>query len=528
MLLLLAGILVFIYGVILRGDSGDWTSRARWRAGPVPGVPFFIVVWHAGEAAVRLERFPTAAVWGQRQRTGTTAMGTTAPPLELEDAAYRRDLGTGLVLRWSVVADLERLATLYGGVFSAGPDAPPDAHIQIHVGDMMSGRHPLIAPTDFALVEDGGSGAVVAAACLMAQTWRYEGIPIPVGRPEIVATAPEYRNRGLMRAIFALLHARSAARGNLAMGITGIYHYFRQFGYEYALDLSGGPDIALSALPTLPADEVEPYTLRPAAVADIPQLVALYERQSASVALSTGIDADYWRWQLEGMATTERWAIDMIVAGGEATARPCGYVVSARQRPLLRDDDLEVLALAIEPEVSLPALVPSLLRALGTLPAVPGAPPPTRLVFSLGRSHPAYALFGPHLAAALRRRYAWYVRVPDPAALVRHLTPALECRLAASPAAGYSGALHLDFYRGGLRLALEHGRLVAVENWQVAPWDEAQAGFPALVFVQLLFGYRGLDALLDIYPDVWCADDASYAVLQGLFPARPSWVQYLD
>jgi len=459
-------------------------------------------------------------------------MSTT--PQSLGDAAYRRDLGAGLVLRWSVAADLERLAALYSGVFREGPDAPPDAYVQTRVGDMRSGRHPLIAPTDFALVEDTASGAVVAAACLMAQTWRYEGIPLPVGRPEIVATAPEYRNRGLMRAIFALLHARSAARGDLALGITGIYHYFRQFGYEYALDLNGGPDIALSALPALGAGVTEPYILRSATVADIPRLMALDERQSADAAVSTGIDAAYWRWRLDGMAAAdmERPAVHMIVATGAAAVRPCGYVATARRRPLLRDDDLEVLALAVEPEAPLPALVPSLLRALGslapTLPAVSEAPPLARLVFSLGRSHPVYALFGPRLGPTLRRRYAWYVRVPNLPAFVRHVAPALERRLAASPAAGYSGALHLDFYQSGLRLALEQGRLVAVEEWRVPPWGEAQAGVPALVFLQLLFGYRSLDALRDIYPDVWTADDTSHAVLQALFPERPSWVQYLD
>ncbi len=447
------------------------------------------------------------------------------------DAAHRRDLGAGLVLRWSAAADLERLAALYGGVFREGPDAPPDAFVQTRVGDLMSGRHPLIAPTDVVLVQDTASGAVAAAACLMAQTWRYEGIPLSVGRPEIVATAPEYRNRGLMRAIFALLHARSAARGDLALGITGIYHYFRQFGYEYALDLSGGPDIALPALPALDAGAAEPYTLRPATVADIPRLMALYERQSADAAVSTGIDAAYWRWQLDGMAAAdmERPSLHMIVASEAGAAQPCGYVATARLRPLLRDDDLEVLALAVEPEVSLPALTPSLLRALGALaPAVPEAPPLARLMFSLGRSHPVYALFGPRLAPTPRRRYAWYVRVPNLLGFVRHVAPALERRLAASPAAGYSGALHLDFYRSGLRLALEQGRLAAVEEWRVPPWGEAQAGVPALVFLQLLFGYRSLDALRDIYPDVWTAADVSHAVLQGLFPERPSWVQYLD
>ncbi len=76
----------------------------------------------------------------------------------------------------------------------------------------------------------------------MRQTWEYDGITFPVGRPEAVATKVAYRNRGLIRAIFGLLHARCDERGDLAVGITGIYYYYRQFGYEYALDLGGEPE----------------------------------------------------------------------------------------------------------------------------------------------------------------------------------------------------------------------------------------------------------------------------------------------
>jgi hypothetical protein len=34
---------------------------------------------------------------------------------------------------------------------------------------------------------------------LISQIWAYEGIPFGVGRPELVGTLPEYRNRGLVR-----------------------------------------------------------------------------------------------------------------------------------------------------------------------------------------------------------------------------------------------------------------------------------------------------------------------------------------
>ena len=42
-----------------------------------------------------------------------------------------------------------------------------------------------------------------------------------------------------MRKQFDVIHAVSAQRGELMQGITGIPWYYRQFGYEMALDLEG-------------------------------------------------------------------------------------------------------------------------------------------------------------------------------------------------------------------------------------------------------------------------------------------------
>src|SRR5690606_27574400 len=131
-------------------------------------------------------------------------------PPSMSDPTYRRRLGGGLVLRWSEASDTERLVELYSYVFRNKPDAPLNERLSAWVRDLMSGRHPLITPGDFALVEDTDRGMIVAATCLLSQTWEYGGIPFPVGRPEIVASHPDYRNRGLIRAVFELIHARSA------------------------------------------------------------------------------------------------------------------------------------------------------------------------------------------------------------------------------------------------------------------------------------------------------------------------------
>src|SRR6185503_21237380 len=69
----------------------------------------------------------------------------------------------------------------------------------------------------------------------------------------------------------------------------------------------------------------------------------------------------------------------------------------------------------------------------------------------LGTEHPLY-----HVSRLPERDpgYAWYVRVPDVAAFLTVVTPALERRLAASPCAGHTGTLTLGFYSDGVRLTL--------------------------------------------------------------------------
>src|SRR5215472_14245080 len=152
------------------------------------------------------------------------------------DLSVTRDLGDGLLLRWSSSEDTEEVAYLTSTVFRDSEDEPPNTNLGNMMREFMSGEHPLMEPQDFVVVEDTrrAEHRIVACTCYWSQVWEYEGIRIGLGRPEIVATDASYRNRGLVRALFEEVHARSEAQGDLAQGITGISYFYRQFGYEYA------------------------------------------------------------------------------------------------------------------------------------------------------------------------------------------------------------------------------------------------------------------------------------------------------
>jgi hypothetical protein len=154
--------------------------------------------------------------------------------------------------------------------------------------------------------------------------------------------------------------------------------------------------------------------------------------------------------------------------------------------------------------------------------------PCTVFSFSLGESHPVYDLFRERLPEACPQ-YAWYVRVTDLPRFLRHVSPALEKRLATSAACGYTGQVRVSFYRSGLRLVFERGRLTGLEPWQPGTRDqEGDIAFPGLTFLQLLFGYRSFEELRGAFPDCWSSNNEMRALFEALFPKRPSQVLCLS
>lgn len=441
---------------------------------------------------------------------------------------YRRDLGDGLLLRWSTSDDTNNIVELVSMVFRDRADEPLNNPLGHLMRELMSGRHPVMGPGDFALVEDTRKqgNPLVACTCLWRHTWEYEGIPFRIGRPEIVATDPAYRNRRLIRAIFDVIHARSEAEGHLVQAITGIPYFYRLFGYEYALDLGGRLSVYVPLIPKVSAGAPEPVSLRDATWEDISLVQRLYDQQRASGIVSSLIDEAWWRYQLATWNTTpsgEGWHIQMIVNSNGSSQ---GYVITPSMR---WQDGYRVTDLAFVSGANASAIMPSLLRALVVQGAqVPvresGAQPFSRITFNLGRSHPAYDVLEKSMPAKKEAPYAWYVRVAHLPAFLLLIAPVLERRLASSLVAGYSGELRFDFYRGGLRMVFEQGSLRTVEDWRRPIWDANEdGGFPPLVFLQLLFGYRSLDALRSAFPDVWVNENVELLV-NTLFPYRPSRV----
>ncbi|EFH89570.1 GNAT family N-acetyltransferase [Ktedonobacter racemifer] len=443
-------------------------------------------------------------------------------------SSYRKELGDGLVLRWSTPADTERLTQLAAHVFRDKAEEPPNEDMGAYARALMQGDHPLMSSYDFGLVEDTHKegNPVVACACLWRHEWEYEGLRFPVGRPEIVASDPQYRNRGLIRELFALLHARSESEGHPVQAITGIPYFYRQFGYEYALDLGGSCTINLALLPQLKAGGQETCQLRSATRADIDFIQHCYTRRQADSIVWNSLPDAFWQYHIDAWHQVPLNVHNDLQLILDPAGERLGYVFAMARRGGPR---FTVWAMDIAPGVNAQQVMPSLLHALKALGeqaivTQTNVGPLQKLSLSLGGSHPLYTVISKQLVPVINKPYAWYVRVHDLPAFLYRLAPVLERRLAASALAGYSGDLKLNFYRDGVQLTFKAGKLEQVTPWRVPTYEaNASASFAPLVFLQLLFGYRKLEDLRYAFPDTNVADEAE-ALLGVLFPTRPSFV----
>src|SRR5512147_1683119 len=186
-----------------------------------------------------------------------------------------RDLGDGLILRHGSPEDADALCAFNARIH--GEDEEDGKRVAAWTRDLIARPHPTLKPEDFTIVEEAATGKIVSSLNLIPQTWSYEGIEFGMGRPELVGTLPEYRNRGLVRTQFEEIHKWSAERGHMVQGITGIPYYYRLFGYEMALDLAGRRFGYEPNVPKLKAGESEPYRMRLAQETDLAFVASVYE-----------------------------------------------------------------------------------------------------------------------------------------------------------------------------------------------------------------------------------------------------------
>lgn len=431
-------------------------------------------------------------------------------------------LRDGLILRSiseGVASDRENLPRFYVETFSDAYEQD-ESFLRSWTESLLKPDHPATTDEDIWVVVDPAKDAqIVSALLLIPQVWRYAGLPLQVGRVELVATHKDYRRRGLIRALFEALHERSEALGHNIQAITGIDHYYRRFGYAMAVDLGSRAAIPLAAIKPPKDDAAPQYRLRPATDADIPHLIAWDEYAARGHLLMTVRSEDEWRFELNGRTEPDHiWKLAVQIIE-DAAGRGVGYV-AMRQHG--HEQWNQCLGWVVGPDSSYLATFENVLQGLKTW-CVAQKPEVERPFLTFGGAIPAVleTLMRRRYPATVRdQHYAWYLRAVSPARLICDLAPVLEARLADSPANRYTGELTINLFDlTGLHIKFDGGRISAKDIPLDNPkaHEEADATFAWHTFLNVVFGHRSVEELQYVLPET-NANGKARVLFDAMFP----------
>ncbi|KAG0015328.1 hypothetical protein BGZ81_011729 [Podila clonocystis] len=470
-------------------------------------------------------------------------MAKESPLFYQTDSRKTIQLDNGLILRWSTTADTDNVALLLGQAFrwlAVGDPLPDDRipddnqFVRAATRRLLSGKSSVMKEYDYALVEDKnrgeGKNPIVACVSLQRHEGYYGSVNLTFGHPELIATDPEYRNKGLIRHLIQdMVHPESEARGDVIQFIPGILHFYRQFGYEYSLMLAAGSKIDnTDTLPPLAKDSTEPYTLRTATQADIPFLLSLSTPHHLQVHAAVGLHytQEYWQYTVHDTIADKQHRLDAdrntqiivdAVSGEsvgfailshfffgptvEALAVKDGVAYTDLLYPVFRQLAAlakERVALHVKEREEAKAkelngkssAVPESKEqqqqaSVVTTTAVPApaASAPFALTVGLHPYHPARVLLGSKVTLTPSGTgFCLYTRIASYPKFLQTVAPELERRLAASSLAGVSGLLRCDFFRKvegssgrGIEVVLNKGKIQEVKDWVKPANEEALA-----------------------------------------------------
>jgi len=392
-------------------------------------------------------------------------------------------LHNGLQLRAAEPGDVDQVAAL----LEARGDPADAVDMRLVVGDPDEGL------TACGVVVDGAR--VVSTATLLRETVVIEGVQVPTGQVEMVATDPAYEGRGLVRALMDWAHERSRHRADLLQVMIGIPYFYRQFGYAYAMPIplvrpvvGDGP----TADPTV--------VVRRATPDDIGAMARLQDEAQSCADVRVPHSPACWRWLVARDGSSQ------LVAERD------GHIV-ATCRITPPDEGVTIAELAGEPSAT--ASLVAHARALG-----PGAirvvERPGTAAFEAIRLNLA-PLDGPDGIADW-----FYARVPRLAPLLQHLAPVLVGRLERAGLADRRHEVLLSSWRSHVRFSIGPDGMSEVISGgpEQGPVSKGGSGVPPDAIPALLLGPDGATGLEERLPDCWLGRQRE--LMSALFPPMTS------
>lgn len=364
-------------------------------------------------------------------------------------------------------------------------------------------HHPEMNKEHFFVVKHGNRA--VAGLLLVPQVWKLGEVELKVAEMGCVGTDPEHRRKGVQWILNNEFDKYSRENGFDLCALAGIPYFYRQFGYQYAVELDYSTELKVEELPEMDTGiKVEKFEETHIDVAD-EILRKTQERYLVKSVRTKGI----WRMQqTTGTYGGEPYEADVFTRE-EEIAGYCRYVIDEEKKTInikelgiSENASAEEIAAAIRKQASEKGLT-ELKTGLSHMDEF------SRYLISRG--------------AKTNRPYAWQVKIIDLPGYISKIKPVLEQRIENSEYMGLSRDITINFWKYAVKMKIEEGKIVSIER--TFGEKDRTIGLNPYAFMKLALGYKSRMELEKMYPDFRVQGDLG-GLIDVMFPKQSSYIHY--
>ncbi|MHA1924487.1 MAG: GNAT family N-acetyltransferase [Candidatus Thorarchaeota archaeon] len=370
-------------------------------------------------------------------------------------------------------------------------------------------------------IRDTDKGLFVSSINAIPSVWGYAGIPLRNLELGFVGTLPEYRKRGLVRALYKEFFEKALRRGKYQISnIQGIPYYYRQFGYDFLIPAWRSVFLRTNQVPEVPPKDKPAWkrlTIRRATKSNLDSIIQLYDEMIGHTLVSTIRDRKLWQIQEQQRREYEKEFTTYVVKRGREVE---GYfrLVARESETDPGNGFLDVIENSIR-------TYDGVRRTLQFLKEQCKEKNLNRIALS-GAINSNLSQVGIDLSGHMSRGWKHQLRIPDMISFLNRIRPALQKRLRGTMFDGLTQEVTINTYRHCYVLDFRGGKIQQITDLGIHE-DGKNLSFraPPNDFVRLLFGQYSIEELNRQNIDFIVRGEVK-SLIATLFPKQESFIGY--
>ncbi|MFW9801921.1 MAG: GNAT family N-acetyltransferase [Candidatus Thorarchaeota archaeon] len=370
-------------------------------------------------------------------------------------------------------------------------------------------------------IRDTDKGIFVSSINAIPSVWGYAGLPLRNLELGFVGTLPEYRKRGLVRALYREFFEKELHRGKYDIStIQGIPYYYRQFGYDFLIPAWRSVFLRTNQVPDVPPEEKPAWmrlSIRPATKSNLDSVISLYDEMISRTLISTVRDKTLWEIQEQQRREYENEFTTHVIKRGKEVEGYFRLITRVNEKDPV-NGFLDVIESSIQ-------TYDGVRRTLQFLKDQCKDKNLNRIALS-GAINSNLSQIGLDLGGNMSRGWKHQLRIPDMIRFLKRIRPVLQKRLRGTMFDGLTQEVTINTYRHCYVLDFQGGKIQEIKDLGIHE-DGKNLSFraPPHDFVRLLLGQYSIEELNQQNIDFLVAGTVK-SLITTLFPKQESFIGY--